>query len=161
MRNRSCPLSLPYGWLAEPKLQSREGWRPGLDLNQDTERCTALAWEAFRHRAAAIITDRARVSHVYPLLTLTGPILTGSILTGLGPVEGVPRHKRHPPRIVPDIDVGARGGEAGGGALLDHLAFAVALQADPRAQLPVVGQGRAGQAVKRVFQEAVGGREFH
>src|SRR5665811_308154 len=23
---------------------SSEGWRPGLDLNQDKERCTALAW---------------------------------------------------------------------------------------------------------------------
>src|SRR5258708_39405446 len=38
-------------WLAEPKLRSpafagasSEGWRPGLDLNQDKERCTALAW---------------------------------------------------------------------------------------------------------------------
>jgi hypothetical protein len=28
---------------AEPKLRSSEGWRPGLDLNQDKERCTALA----------------------------------------------------------------------------------------------------------------------
>jgi hypothetical protein len=31
------------GWLAEPKLQGSEGWRPGLDLNQDKERCIALA----------------------------------------------------------------------------------------------------------------------
>src|SRR5450631_1020732 len=36
--------SLLSGWLAEPKLRSSEGWRPGLDLNQDIERCTALAW---------------------------------------------------------------------------------------------------------------------
>src|ERR1700710_1122088 len=28
--------------------------------------------DAFRHRAAAIIADHTRVSHVYPLLTLTG-----------------------------------------------------------------------------------------
>jgi hypothetical protein len=30
-------------WQAKPKLRSSEGWRPGLDLNQDIERCTALA----------------------------------------------------------------------------------------------------------------------
>jgi hypothetical protein len=42
--------SLSYGatafagkWLAEPKLRSSEGWRPGLDLNQDKERCIAPA----------------------------------------------------------------------------------------------------------------------
>ncbi|BAM87366.1 sarcosine oxidase subunit alpha [Bradyrhizobium oligotrophicum S58] len=29
-------------WLAEPKPRSGEGWRPGLDLNQVQERCTAL-----------------------------------------------------------------------------------------------------------------------
>ena len=31
-------------WPAEPKLRSSVGWRPGLDLNQDKERCTVLAW---------------------------------------------------------------------------------------------------------------------
>ncbi len=71
--------------------------------------------EAFRHRAKAIIADHPGVSHVYLLVTLTGR------------GERMPRHKGHPPRIVPDIAVGARGGEAGGGEFGDHLAFAVAL----------------------------------
>jgi hypothetical protein len=31
------------GWPAEPKLWSSEAWRPGLDLNQDKERCIAPA----------------------------------------------------------------------------------------------------------------------
>jgi hypothetical protein len=31
------------GWPAEPKPRSGEGWRPGLDLNQDKEQFTALA----------------------------------------------------------------------------------------------------------------------
>jgi hypothetical protein len=30
-------------WPAKPKQRSCEGWRPGLDLNQDKELCTALA----------------------------------------------------------------------------------------------------------------------
>src|ERR1700693_5891329 len=40
-----CPAepALVLGWPAQPKRRSREGWRPGLDLNQDKERCTALA----------------------------------------------------------------------------------------------------------------------
>jgi len=37
-KGRSCERGL-----AEPKLRSSEGWRPGLDSNQDKERCTALA----------------------------------------------------------------------------------------------------------------------
>jgi hypothetical protein len=37
------PSSGRGNWLAEPKLQSREGWRPGLDLNQDKEQCIAPA----------------------------------------------------------------------------------------------------------------------
>lgn len=30
------------------------GWRPGLDLNQEKERCTAPAL-IFRHRAKAVV----------------------------------------------------------------------------------------------------------
>jgi hypothetical protein len=51
------------GWLAEPKLRSSEGWRPGLDLNQDIERCTALAYELSATGPGAMITDQATVSH--------------------------------------------------------------------------------------------------
>jgi hypothetical protein len=47
-------------WLAEPKLRSGEGWRPGLDLNQDKEQCTAPA----------------------STLSATGPILLSPIAPG-------------------------------------------------------------------------------
>jgi hypothetical protein len=46
--------------LAEPKLRSSEGWRPGLDLNQDKEQCTAPA----------------------STLSATGPILLSPIAPG-------------------------------------------------------------------------------
>jgi len=55
--------SLRHHWLAEPKLRSSEGWRPGLDLNQDKEHCTAPASTHFRHRADPIIADQAGAGH--------------------------------------------------------------------------------------------------
>jgi hypothetical protein len=50
-------------WHARPKLRSSEGWRPGLELNQDKERCIAPASTPFRHRAAPIIAYRAAAGH--------------------------------------------------------------------------------------------------
>src|SRR5579871_674893 len=65
------------------KLRSSEGWwRPGLELNQDKERCTAPASTPFRHRAVRIIAHREGASHALCRLTLTpsiqasGPRLT-------------------------------------------------------------------------------------
>ena len=52
-------------------LRSSEGWRPGLELNQDKERCTAPASTPFRHRAEAIIAYRAGAGHALYQLTLT------------------------------------------------------------------------------------------
>jgi hypothetical protein len=44
LRSLSCGGAAFVGKrLAQPKLRRSEGWRPGLDLNQDKERCTALA----------------------------------------------------------------------------------------------------------------------
>jgi hypothetical protein len=40
---RAPDNSLRHHRLARPKRRSCKGWRPGLDLNQDKERCTALA----------------------------------------------------------------------------------------------------------------------
>ena len=40
LRRGSAP---PSDWPVQPKLRSSEGWRPGLDLNQDKEHCTAPA----------------------------------------------------------------------------------------------------------------------
>jgi hypothetical protein len=48
---------------AEPKLRSSEGWRPGLDLNQDKERLHGSCVDAFRHRAASTIADPDAISH--------------------------------------------------------------------------------------------------
>jgi len=56
-------LGFVLGLACRAEAVAREGWRPGLDSNQDKERCTALAWKAFRHRAVAIIADHAAVSH--------------------------------------------------------------------------------------------------
>ena len=56
--------------------------------------------DAFRHRADPIIADHARVSHVYPGLTL------------IRALERVPRDKGHPPWIVADIEMRARGGKS-------------------------------------------------
>ena len=53
---------------------SGEGWRPGLDLNQDKERCIALASTLSATGPAPIIADHAAVSHVYRSVTLTGRI---------------------------------------------------------------------------------------
>src|ERR1700687_1477353 len=52
--------------------------------------------------------------------------------------ERVPRDERHPPRVVADVGMRARGAKSGRRELRNHLVFAVALQADARAQLPVV-----------------------
>jgi hypothetical protein len=44
LHSSSCGATAFAGkWPAEPKPRSGEGWRPGLDLNQDKERCIALA----------------------------------------------------------------------------------------------------------------------
>ena len=67
----------------------------------------------------------------------------------------VPRHKGHPPRIVADIEMGARGGKSGCRQLRHHLGFAVALQPDLGAQLPVVRQRGRDQPDQGVLQEAV------
>ena len=72
-------------------------------------------------------------------------------------LKRVPCDERHPPRIVADIDVSARGGKAGTGEFRRHLGLAVALQADFGAQLPVVRQRGRGQSLQRILQEAVFG----
>src|SRR5215468_5680625 len=42
--------------VAAPRVARQgEAWRPGLDLNQDKERCTAPASTLFRHRAGSKI----------------------------------------------------------------------------------------------------------
>jgi hypothetical protein len=51
--------------------------------------------DAFRHRAALIITQRTAVGHGYHRLTLT-----------VGRSEGVPGDERHAPGIVTDIQMG-------------------------------------------------------
>jgi hypothetical protein len=111
------------GWLAEPKLQRSEGWRPGLDLNQDKERCLAPASTLFRHRAVPTIADHAGASYRHRWLTLTRSVKTRPI----EPCEGVASHEGHAPRIVADIDVRAGGGEAGFGEFCGDFSLAVAL----------------------------------
>jgi ribulose 1,5-bisphosphate carboxylase large subunit-like protein len=69
-RGRKPAFAYGFGVAAFSRFAS-EGWRPGLDLNQDKERCTALASTRFRHRAAAIIARRARRGHPKVGLTLT------------------------------------------------------------------------------------------
>jgi hypothetical protein len=116
--------------------------------------------DAFRHRADPIIADPAGAGHAYRLLTLTGRdqhalgldpgvelrfcrtngLVCPEIAPELTGREGVMRHEGHPPWIVADIEMGARGGKSGRRKLRNHLRFAITLQADARAQLPVVRQ---------------------
>ena len=75
--------------------------------------------KAFRHRAAAIIADPGRVSQLVCRLTLTRRVR-----------KGVARDERHSPGIVADIEMGARGGEAGVRQLGGNFRLAVTLQTD-------------------------------
>ena len=82
-----------------------EGWRPGLDLNQDKEHCTA---------PASTLPPPGRGNHRRsrrgePRLPRLNPNPLGTAISD----QGVPRHEGHPPRIVPDIELRARGGETG------------------------------------------------
>ena len=116
-------------------------------MNQDKERCTALAstLSATGPRRSSPIprgdqADAVSYAAVNPNRFAATPERAETAL------ERVPRDERHPPRIVPDIDMRARGGESAAGELRDHLGLAVALQADARAQLPVVRQRGARPA---------------
>ncbi len=60
---------------------------------------------------------------------------------------------------MPDIVLGPGGHKSGGGELRHHPGFAVAMQADPRAQLPVVRQCGADQPDQGILQKALGLRE--
>ena len=80
--------------------------------------------DAFRHRAICIIAHRRTASHALPRLTLT-PVKGAN--AGKKVLEGVPCNECHPPRVVPDIDVGARGAESADRELGCDLGFAIAL----------------------------------
>ncbi len=121
MRQQKPAAATPASGRAGLSKIEEEDWRPGLDLNQDGERCTALAW-TFRHRADRVIADHGVVTNAYRRLTLIG---------GVGRQrEGVARHESYSPRIVADIDGRALGAQAGFRELGDHVPFAVALQAE-------------------------------
>src|SRR6266850_6103238 len=90
---RGMPAFEGETWLAclAEAGKASEGWRPGLDLNQDKEHCTA---------PASTLPPPGRLDHRRsrcrePWLPLINPNLTGGR-------KRMPRHKCHPPRIVPD-----------------------------------------------------------
>src|SRR5664279_4385376 len=91
--------------VAAPRVARQgEAWRPGLDLNQDKERCTALASTLSATGPVPIIADHAAVSHVYRLLTLTGRFIdqnacraTKVIRHGLWPILKCAREAVNPP----------------------------------------------------------------
>src|SRR5450631_2103484 len=131
LRATARQARLPLVWLAcraEAATRRRLEARPGFEPGYRAMHCSRV--DTFRHRAASIMADHAAVSHASPRLTLIRS----------GKSERLPRDERHPPRIVPDIGKGARGVKSGRGEFRHHLGFAVALQADPRAQLPVLRQ---------------------
>jgi len=71
--------------VAAPRVARQgEAWRPGLDLNQDKERCIALASTLFRHRAASIYPQHRLLGHSLPRLTL----LAGYTRTPAGSAPG-------------------------------------------------------------------------
>ena len=119
--------------VAAPRVARQgEAWRPGLDLNQDKERCTALA---STHSATGPVRSWPRMSqtgHLYRELTLTG--------CGSAGRDRLARHKGHAPGVMADIAQRERGGKSGSGQLLLHLVLAIALQPDARAQLAIVRQ---------------------
>src|SRR5207248_4214510 len=80
-------------------------------------------------------------------------------LTGGSRAESLPRDKGHPPRIVADVEMRARGGKSSRCQLGDHLAFAIALQSDARTQLAIVRKRGAQQPDQGVFQKAIFARE--
>src|SRR5690348_13876382 len=115
-------------WLAQPKLRSSEGWRPGLELNQEKGRCTAPALAIPPPgRSNHCSSDRGGPSRhqVNP----TRRSMARERLAG---------HEGHAPGIMADILMSAGCAEPGRGKLRRDLLFTVALQADLAAQLPVV-----------------------
>src|SRR5258705_8065782 len=154
---RGMPAFEGETWLAclAEAGEASEGWRPGLDLNQDKEHCTAPASSLPPPGQGDHRRSRAG-EPCLPRFNLNNPRARLRSIVD----ESVPRHKGHPPRIVTDVERGARACEAGDVELFDHLVFAVSLQSDAGAQLPVVRQAGAGEAVKRILEKAVGLGEF-
>src|SRR5438105_3955761 len=106
-----------------------------------------LSRRRFRHRAAAIMSDRGATSHLSRSLCLTHP----RNLTD----QRWPRDEGHAPAVVADIAVGALAREARRLQFGRDLVLAVALEPDARAQMAVIRQRGADQPDHRVLQEAV------
>jgi hypothetical protein len=128
-RTRFAP---PVSGVAAPRVARQgEAWRPGLDLNQDKERCTA---------PASTLPPPGRGDHYelerrrLPLLPVNPNLSTAR--------ESVPCHEGHAPRVVADVLARARCAESGCRQFPDDFVFAVARQPDLGAQLPVIGQRR-------------------
>src|SRR6516162_8331851 len=127
--------------------EASEGWRPGLDLNQDKGRCTALALTRSATGPLRSLPIGGGAGYLDLPLTLTAGRSRAD--------QRVVGDEGHAPRVVADILAGACGGKSGPGQLLDDLGLAVTLQAHARAQLPIIGQRGCGEPPERVLQEAV------
>src|SRR5947208_3237056 len=111
---------------ARPSSQERVFLARGWSLDQISQPRKGLAGAINRQFDGA--SCRTAACHTSPSFKLTATTRA----------QRKPRDKGHPPWIVADVEMRARGGKSSRRQLGDHLAFAVALQSDAGTQLAVV-----------------------
>src|SRR6185295_3434347 len=99
--------------------EAGEGWRPGLDLNQDKEHCTA---------PASTLPPPGRRQHCRTCLSGAIPNRPLTLTRATSGSDGLACNESHAPRVVADIARRARGGKAGLGEFFLDFRLAVALQ---------------------------------